>query len=103
MCKRSRRVASKLLFTLIPRGNATILNASPPNGSTRFFDVSRPIAFSLSSVLGESLRTHGSVTYTLNLKAGKSSSGIVSAWLSELKLTGEKVVVGGANVSSIVF
>jgi KaiC/GvpD/RAD55 family RecA-like ATPase len=45
----------------------------------------------------------GSLIYTLLLNASASSSGTVSVWLSELKLTGETVVISGTNTSDTVF
>lgn len=65
--------------------------------------MSKRITFSLTPVLGEAIRMHGSLIYTLILNASAPSSGIVSVWLSELKLTGETVPVGGTNASNSVF
>jgi KaiC/GvpD/RAD55 family RecA-like ATPase len=84
-------------------GNTTILNASPPIGPGKYSDVSKSITFSLNPVLGESIRMHGSLIYTLILNASAPSSGIVSVWLSELKLTGETIPVSGTNTSDLVF
>jgi len=83
--------------------NATILNASPPIGPGKYSEVSKRITFSLTPVLGEDIRMHGSLIYTLILNASASSSGTVSVWLSELKLTGETVPVSGTNTSDSVF
>lgn len=78
-------------------GNTAVLNALPVWSKQKSADITTPIVFRLSPVLGEPLHIYGGITFTLYLRASVTFSGTVGVEVSELTKDGEEIPVPNAK------
>ena len=79
-------------------GNTAVLNALPQWTQQKAADISSPITFRLSPVLGSALHIYGGITFTLYLRASVTFSGTIGIQVSELSQDGKETLVPNAKV-----
>ncbi len=86
--------------TLYAHGASRILTANPQWGGMQVANVSTPITFTLSPVLGGDLRINGAISMTVYLKANAPLFGNVIVEAFELTKAGTQIPASGARVET---